>query len=114
VTKPPVLDIINRGATEMWEDNTSCIMMSENSTNRYRSRHVDVKVHFLRDSDLIRDGHIKLVKCAGTQNVSDALAKGDTKCDVRNCAFCVAGPSALRGGIGVAVFILTRNNITIT
>ena len=40
---------------------------------RDRSRHVDVKVHFLRD--LVRDGHIKLVKCVGTQNVSDALPK---------------------------------------
>ncbi len=26
--------------------------------------------------DLFRDGHIKLVKCAGTQIVSDALTKG--------------------------------------
>ncbi len=34
-----------------------------NSTNRDRSRHVDVKVHYLRDQ--VRDG---LVKCAGTQN----------------------------------------------
>ena len=32
-----------------------------------------VKVHFLRD--LFRDGQIKLVKCAGKQNVSDALTK---------------------------------------
>ena len=62
-----------RGATEIWEDNASCIMMSENPTNRDRSRHVDVKVHFLRD--LVRDGHIKFVKCDGTQNVSDALTK---------------------------------------
>ena len=61
------------GATEIWEDNASCIMMSENPTNRDRSRHVDVKVHFLRD--LVRDGHVKLLKCAGTQNVSDALTK---------------------------------------
>ena len=57
--------------TEIWEDNSSCIMMSENPTNRDRSRHVDVKVHYLRD--LVRDGHVKLVKCAGTQNVSDVL-----------------------------------------
>jgi hypothetical protein len=35
--------------TEIWEDNVSCIMMSENPTNRDRSRHVDVKVHYLRD-----------------------------------------------------------------
>ena len=48
-------------------------MMCENPTNRDRSRHVDVKVHYLRD--LVRDGRVKLVKCAGTQNVSDALTK---------------------------------------
>ncbi len=60
-------------ATEIWEDNASCIMMSENPTNRDRSRHVDVKVHFLRD--LVRDGHVKLLKCAAMQNVSDVLTK---------------------------------------
>ena len=59
--------------TKIWEDNASCIMMSENPTNRDRSRHVDVKVHYLRD--LVRDGHVKLVKCAGTQNVLDTLTK---------------------------------------
>ncbi len=59
--------------TEIWEDNASCIMMSENPTNRDRSRRVDVKVHYLRD--LVRDGHVKLVKCAGTQNVSDVLTQ---------------------------------------
>ena len=59
--------------TKIWEDNASCIMMSENPTNRDRSRHVDVKVHYL--CDLIRDGHVKLVQFAGTQNVSDDLTK---------------------------------------
>ena len=33
----------------------------------------DTKVHFLRD--LVRDGHVKLLKCVGPQNVSDALTK---------------------------------------
>ena len=74
-----------RGATEIWEDDSSCIMMSENPTvrptNRDRS-HVDVKVHFLRD--LVRDGHIKLVKCAGTQNASDALTKSLPRPALRN------------------------------
>ena len=32
-----------------------------------------MKVHFLRD--LVRDGHVKLLKCAGQQNVSDTLTK---------------------------------------
>jgi hypothetical protein len=62
--------------TEIWEDNVSCIKMSENPTNRDRSRHVDVKVHYLRD--LVRHGHVELVKCAGTQNVSDDLTKSLT------------------------------------
>jgi hypothetical protein len=46
--------------TEIWEDNASCIMMSENPTNGNRSRHVDVKVRYLRD--LAQNGHVKLVK----------------------------------------------------
>jgi hypothetical protein len=37
------------------------------------TRHVDVKVHCLRD--LVRDDHVKLVKCAGNQKVSDILTK---------------------------------------
>ena len=62
--------------------------MSENPTNRERSRHVDAhaggagtlqpgapeaQVHFLQD--MVRDGSVKLIKCAGTQNVADALTK---------------------------------------
>ena len=34
------------GATEIWEDNASCIMMS---ANRERTRHVDTRVHYLRE-----------------------------------------------------------------
>jgi hypothetical protein len=47
--------------------------MSDNPKNRERSRHVDVRVHFLRD--MVRHGSVKLIKCAGTQNVADALTK---------------------------------------
>jgi hypothetical protein len=64
---------LQHGPTEIWEDNASCILMSENPTNRERSRHVDVRVHFLRD--MVRDGSVKLIKCAGTQNVADTLTK---------------------------------------
>ena len=48
-------------------------MMSENPVNRERTRHVDTRVHYLRE--LVRDGHVKLFKCAGPQNVADALTK---------------------------------------
>ncbi len=58
---------------EIWEDNASCVMMSENPTNRDRSRNADVKVHFLRD--LVRDGHVKLLKCAGRRTCLMILPK---------------------------------------
>ena len=32
-----------------------------------------MKVHFL--CDLVRDGHVKIIMCAGTKNVSDVLTK---------------------------------------
>ena len=66
-------DYTQKKPTKIWEDYASCMMMSENPTNRDRSRNVDVKVHYLRD--LVRDGHVKLVKCAGTQNVWDTWTK---------------------------------------
>ena len=37
------------GATEIWEDNASCIMMSKNPANRERTQHVDTRVHYLRE-----------------------------------------------------------------
>ena len=49
------------GPTCVWEDNAACILMSENPVNRDRSRHVDVKFHFLRER--VRAGEIKLFKC---------------------------------------------------
>jgi hypothetical protein len=47
--------------------------MSENPTNRERSRHVDVRVHFLRD--MVRDGSVKLIKCAVSLPFSENLSQ---------------------------------------
>jgi hypothetical protein len=66
-------DRTQHGPTTVWEDNTACILMSENPVNRERSRHVDVKYHFLRER--VHLGEIKLFKCFGTQNVADYLTK---------------------------------------
>ena len=35
--------------------------------------YLDTRVHYLRE--LVRDGHVKLLKCAGPQNVADAFTK---------------------------------------
>eukprot|EP00961_Rhodomonas_salina_P210867 2847427-Rhodomonas_salina.1 len=47
--------------------------MSENPVNRKQSWHINTGLHFVLD--LVRDGIIKLVKCAGVNNVADALTK---------------------------------------
>eukprot|EP00961_Rhodomonas_salina_P194154 2621596-Rhodomonas_salina.2 len=48
--------------------------MSENPDNAERSRHIDTRIYFLRDMP-VRDKLLRLKKCAGTQNVADALTK---------------------------------------
>jgi len=58
----------------VWEDNASCVAMSENPANAERSRHIDTSKFFLREM-VSRDGIVKLLKVAGTQNVADALTK---------------------------------------
>ena len=49
--------------TEIWEENTACILMSENPVARDRQRQVDVKFHFLRER--MRLGELHLIKCHG-------------------------------------------------
>jgi len=60
-------------ATCVWEDNAACILISQNPVNRDRSRHVDVKFHFVRER--VRAGEIKFYKCWGPLNVANALTK---------------------------------------
>ena len=45
--------------TQVWEDDASCILMSENLTHRERPHHVDVGLHLLRD--VVRGGTLKLI-----------------------------------------------------
>jgi len=61
------------GPTCAWKDNAACILMSENPVNHDRSRHVDVKFHFLRER--VRAGEIKLYKCWDPLSVAGALTK---------------------------------------
>eukprot|EP00961_Rhodomonas_salina_P076518 1027532-Rhodomonas_salina.1 len=67
------LGVEQKGATSMWEDNVSCIMMSENQVNRERSRHIDTCIYFIHD--LVSNGVMKLVKVPGVDNVADVLTK---------------------------------------
>jgi hypothetical protein len=81
------------GATEIWEDNASCIVMRENPANRERTRHVDTRVHYLQE--LVRDGHVKLLKCAWPKNVADALTKSLPRPALANIGNTCGAPAFL-------------------
>ncbi len=62
----------------IFSDNQACILMSENETGTQRSKHVDIKYHYLKQ--LVRQRIVRLKHVAGTENSSDCLTKSLGKC----------------------------------
>ena len=54
-------------------DNSSAIRLSRNPVLHGRSKHIDVRFHFLRD--LTRDGIVELVHCSTQEQVADIMTK---------------------------------------
>ncbi|XP_057451761.1 secreted RxLR effector protein 161-like [Lotus japonicus] len=54
-------------------DNSSAIKLSKNPVLHGRSKHIDVRYHFLRD--LVQDGKIELEHCSTDEQVSDIMTK---------------------------------------
>ncbi|XP_055633509.1 uncharacterized protein LOC129773874 [Toxorhynchites rutilus septentrionalis] len=57
---------------KMYEDNSGCINVSENPETR-RSKHYDVRYHFLREK--VHEKILKLVKVSSQSQVADTLTK---------------------------------------
>ncbi len=54
-------------------DSQSAIHLVKNSTFHSRTKHIDLRYHFIRS--LIEDGVLKLVKIAGSKNLANMLTK---------------------------------------
>jgi transposase InsO family protein len=54
-------------------DNSSSIKLSKNPVMHGRSKHIDVRFHFLRD--LTKDGSVQLVHCSTNDQVADIMTK---------------------------------------
>ncbi|CAJ2662180.1 unnamed protein product [Trifolium pratense] len=54
-------------------DNSSSIKLSKNPVMHGRSKHIDVRFHFLRD--LTKEGIIQLVHCSSFEQVADIMTK---------------------------------------
>lgn len=67
------LSLTQHGCTTLMCDNSSTIKLSKNPVLHGRSKHIDVRFHFLRD--LTRDGTMELMHCGTQDQVADLLTK---------------------------------------
>ncbi|KAD7478171.1 hypothetical protein E3N88_01307 [Mikania micrantha] len=65
------------GATVIYCDNNSAINLSKNPVLHSRSKHIELKYHFIRD--LVAQNQIKLEFCDTHHQVADVLTKGLTR-----------------------------------
>ena len=61
------------GATVIQEDNQSCIKMCKNPVMQKRTKHIDIKHHFVRER--VEDGTVELRYCATEDMCADLMTK---------------------------------------
>ena len=64
-------------------------MRCKNPVNRQRSKHIDIKHHFIRS--ILEDGKIKLVYCPTEDMVADIFTKPMTKFKVQRFIKYIVG-----------------------
>jgi len=63
----------DKGCTTIMCDNSSTIKLSKNPVMHGRSKHIDVRFHFLRN--LTKVGTIELVHCGSQYQIADIMTK---------------------------------------
>ena len=64
----------NIGATEIFEDNQSAICLAKTPQFHGRTKHIEIKYHFIRDE--VESGNVKLEYCRSEDMIADMLTKG--------------------------------------
>jgi len=59
--------------TKVYCDNISAIKLSKNPIMHGRSKHIDIRFHFLQE--LVKDGLVELITCSTREQVADILTK---------------------------------------
>ena len=59
--------------TVLYCDSVSAIKLSKNPVMQGRSKHIDVRFHFLRD--LVKDEVVELVHCSSQEQIADSMTK---------------------------------------
>jgi len=76
--------------TILYVDNQAAIKIAENSTDHTRSKHIDIKYHYIRE--LVEKDIIKLVYIRSDDNLADGFTK-----PLENMKFSQFKRSVLRG-----------------
>jgi len=58
---------------KIYEDNQAAICLAKNPTNHRKTKHIDLKYHFIRDQ--IINGKIELQYCQSTEMLADIFTK---------------------------------------
>jgi hypothetical protein len=61
------------GTTNIWEDNHSCIAYSQNVSVSEKTKHIDLKYHFVKDH--VQMGTIKMLYVPTCEMLADMLTK---------------------------------------
>ena len=59
--------------TIIFEDNQGCINISKNDVNSRNSKHMDIKLHYIRD--MVNKGNVNLEYCHTSNHIADIMTK---------------------------------------
>jgi hypothetical protein len=68
----------------LYNDRQSAIHLSKNSAFHSRTKHIQLRYHFIRS--ILEDGQLKLEKIHTSQNPADMLTKAVTKEKLEGCS----------------------------
>ncbi|XP_061346732.1 uncharacterized mitochondrial protein AtMg00810-like [Gastrolobium bilobum] len=71
------------GQTEIRVDNKSAIELAKNPVNHERSKHIDVRFHFIRDQ--VKEGNVELTHVTSQEQVGDIFTKPLPTLLLNNC-----------------------------
>ena len=60
-------------ATCIWSDNQSCVKLLENPVFHDKSKHIEIRYHYIRD--MVQRGAVKLQYIATDEKIDDMLTK---------------------------------------
>ena len=67
------MGVVLESPTVMFEDNTGCISLANNTMTTGKTKHIDVRYHFIRD--MVKSGAIQITWCRTEDMIADALTK---------------------------------------